>query len=241
MPYIDDSWRPETRDREPPTSAHSTEVARLRRLWRSRNDTSFGESEGWIARSTDAIPEVLRELGRDVARAQRDGWLYWNFLEQLKSGGLMLTYDAYPGADPDDEGATFEGVRRENRRLDVLAGRIAARMTQLEMASMALTEGSEAPPPKTESRSFRPFMNWLLRKLGDVTHFLCRLAEVFSRLVHQLFGGHSLVGELHLGLNVGLPPSVSVNFDPYWVIDGTALEAVRGFVRELSAEYQEAF
>lgn len=241
MPYIEDIWRPETGDRPPPRTAHSTEVERLRGLWRAKRDLLLDEVEGGLAHTADAIPEVLQELGRDAARAQRDGWLYWNFLEQLKSGGLVLPVEGYLTHGPDDEKTSPEDIQQETIRLNVLAGRIATRMMHLEMASMAFESGPEAPPPKTASRPFREFMKWLLRKLGDVTYFLCRIAEVFSRLVHQLFGGDRLVGELHLALSVGIPPSISVNFDPYWVVDGTAWEAVRGFIRELANEYKTAF
>lgn len=87
--------------------------------------------------------QYLKLLGQDIGNAQRDGMLYANFLEILKT-------------DPSD--AVADGV--------------VDKMQRLGLASTSWPFAVGGPPPHESPRPWEKVLDWLLRLLANVSKFV---------------------------------------------------------------------
>jgi hypothetical protein len=94
--------------------------------------------------SPDDMPAVL-VVAADMASAQRDGFIYANMLERLKTS-------------PND----------------TTADEIVERMQALGLASASWPEGVGGPPAHESPRPIRKMIDWFLTLMGKVTKFLLK-------------------------------------------------------------------
>jgi hypothetical protein len=157
--------------------------------------------------------EYLRELGADIGSAQRDGFLYANFLEQLK--------EAVPVSPSESEKA------------DEVADNVVNRMNTLGLTSAkSLSEEQGGPPKSASPRSFQKVMNWLMGLLNKVGRFLLNSIEVFGALARDLF--LDVRSQLKaIAFTASIPPGLSFEISPEYFTDYRNWRILKPFIEKI--------
>jgi hypothetical protein len=221
MPYIPippppgpRHWRSEIGD--------ESEVDPAERPWRFEGLATEGLASLGELESSEAERRLI-QVGEDIGNAQRDGWLYANLVEELKSAALTL------------ESAELDAD------LDKLAGKLVDRMARLGMHSATLAKEEGGPPNPTRSRPWRRFLDWLLQRIADVGRFLIRALEAARRLLDRIFPQNAARPALSLAVIFGLPPAVEVSVDMDDVLDPERWPQVTRFLTAIGDKISSTF
>jgi hypothetical protein len=199
MPYLDQPWRPPVEFPEGewvPEMGHRSWLDRHSGLehaaWVKRDGLEPGDVEALQALQPNDKSKYLKVLGADIGSVQRDGFLYANFMEDLKQ--------AAPISDR-DTGA------------DAAADRVVERMKAMGMTSASLDEHHGGPPVGRSPRPWRAVMNWLSSLLYKVGRFLVNSIEAFLVLARDLLG--AAANKTTVSFSASIPPAVSfdIGFD----------------------------
>jgi hypothetical protein len=193
MTYLDRPWRPP--EEFPagdwvPEMDHRDWLDRHRGLgrvpWVNRDGLSDADRQQLATLAPTVKAEYLRVLGGDIGSVQRDGFLYANFLEELKR------HTPEPDGDED---------------ADKAADRVVERMKAMGLVSASLDEQDGGPPKHQSPRPWRAVMNWLSGLLQKVGRFLVNSIEAFTILAKGLFG--DAAEQASVSFSASIPPAVS--------------------------------
>lgn len=197
MTYLDRPWRPP--EEFPagdwvPEMDHHDWLDRHRSLgrvpWVKRNGLSDGDRQHMQSLAPTEKAEYLRVLGGDIGSVQRDGFLYANFLEEMKQ--------SIPGPGGDEEA---------NKAAD----KVIERMKAMGMVSASLDEQDGGPPKGQSPRPWRAVMNWLWKLLQKVGRFLLNSIESFVTLAKGILG--EAADQASVSFSASIPPAVSFEID----------------------------
>lgn len=197
MTYLDRPWRPPEEFAAGdwvPEMDHRDWLDRHRGMtrvpWVKREGLSDADRQVLESLTPTDAAKYLRVLGGDIGSVQRDGFLYANFLEELKRNAPVVD---------DDEKA------------DKSADDIVERMRAMGMVSASLDEQDGGPPRHQSPRPWRAVMNWLWKLLQKVGRFLVNSIDAFMALAKSLFG--DAAKHASVSFSVSIPPAVSFDID----------------------------
>jgi hypothetical protein len=195
--------------------------------WISRH-SNLSLSSAWV-RSEGLTPDVLTNLqllppdlkrdyletlGADIGSAQRDGFLYANFFEQLKQ--------AVPASTSSDE----------INKADEAAGDVVNRMITIGLTSTRWSPSQGGPPAPTSSRPWRKVMEWLMELLNKVGRFLLKTIETFWALARNLF--HDIRSQLKgIAFEATFPPGLSFEISPEYFTDYNNWTILKPFIEKI--------
>ena len=199
MPYLDQPWQapegffplgewvPEV-DRRGWIDRHSDlpYASWVKREGLTPGDLSYLQT---LQPQRDERLKYLEALGADIGSVQRDGFLYANFLEQLKQAIPALTGDT---------------------AADQIADNIVERMKTMRLTSANLDEELGEPPPPQSPRPWRAVINWLSRLLQQVGLFLVNSIQAFVALIRELMLDANK--QIAISFSAGIPPAVAFQF-----------------------------
>jgi hypothetical protein len=225
MPYLDQPWRP------PEEFAQGEWVPELdQHDWLDRHrdlphaswvkldgltddDAEYLQSTNL---SADERRKYLKALGADIGSAQRDGFFYTNFLEQLKRAAPLST------DDPD---------------ADKAAGEVIERMKVMGFTSANLDEQHGGPPKGNSPRPWRAVMKWLSSLTRKVWQFLVNAAQTFGALARRFTADTK--SHATISFSASIPPAIAFDVDLEYVIDSNKWKLFKEFLNDIWAQMEK--
>jgi hypothetical protein len=215
MPYLNQPWRP---PEEFPEGQWVPEIDQRGWLDRHRDlphaswvrlDGLTDSDASYLGTdlSDDERSRYLKALGADIGSAQRDGFFYANFLEQLKRAAPLSAGDA----DADNA-----------------AGEVVERMQAMGFASASLDEEHGGPPKGNSPRPWRAVMKWLGGLIRKVGQFLANAAHAFAVLVRHLLVDVS--SRAAIAFSASIPPAISFEIDLEYFTDSGKWKKFKEFI-----------
>lgn len=216
MPYVIETvtkrWKPEIDDGPDPAWSP----------WREGSGVSHDVREEIRKLSEADATSRLLDLGADIGRGQRDGWLYFNFLEELKTAKIPLTSN------------------EEIKDLNTVAGEVADRMKLLGMRSPEIPFSQGGMPDVIGSRWFRGVLNWLMDRIREIGQLLIRCLEI-AKLLLSCAVGALLANKINSSVILGIPPAVSFEIGLELVDDDENWPKVRNFLDQITEKIGASF
>lgn len=216
MPYLDQPWRP------PEEFSEGEWVPEMdQRGWLDRHrdlphaswvklDGLANEDAEYLQGtnlSDDERRKYLKALGADIGSAQRDGFFYANFLEQLKRAAPLSTGD--PAADK-------------------AADDVVERMKAMGFTSANLDERHGGPPTGKSPRPWRAVMNWLSGLVRKVGQFLVNAAQAFGVLARDLIS--DAASQTTISFSASIPPAIAFSISLEYFKDSSKWKKFKEFI-----------
>jgi hypothetical protein len=226
MPYPDESQERPTQERPDP----DLWVPEMDRSgWDDRHDGL--SHDVWIKRdglTPDALTTLqllapneklkhLVALGGDIGSVQRDGFLYANFLEQLKQTAPLSENDT-------DETAANNA-----------ADDVVNRMKTMGLTSAHWDEKDGGPPKGASPRPWRSVADWLWGLLNKVGRFLVDSIEAFMALARDLL----LDAQSHqpaIAFSASIPPAIEFEISIAYFTDRNKWSILKDFINAILKE-----
>lgn len=164
----------------------------------------------------DERRKYLRALGADIGSAQRDGFFYANFLEQLKRAAPLSTDD--PGADK-------------------AADQVVERMKAMGFTSAKLDEQRGGPPKGNSPRPWRAVMKWLSSLVRKVGRFLVNAAQAFGVLARDLIS--DAPGQTAISFSASIPPAIAFSISFEYFTDSSKWKMFKEFTNAILEQIEE--
>src|SRR5215472_11257560 len=213
MPYLDQPWRPPEEFSEGEWVPETDQRGWLDRH-RDLPHASWVKLDGLAPEHAEYLQganlpdderrRYLRALGADIGSAQRDGFFYANFLEQLKQAAPLST------DDPD---------------ADKAADNVVERMKVMGFTSANLDERHGGPPKGNSPRPWRAVMKWLSSLVRKVGRFLVNAAQAFGVLARNLIA--DAPSKTAISFSASIPPAIAFSIDFDYFTDSSKWKKFR--------------
>lgn len=222
MPYLDQPWRP---PEEFPAGEWLPEIDQ--RGWQDRHRglryASWVRRDGLTREDASQLQNIngdeknkyFEALGADIGSAQRDGFLYANFLECLKRSAPVSDNDSNADQAADD---------------------VVERMKTMGLASAYLDERQGGPPSPQSLRPWRAVMNWLLSLLRNVRRFLVNAVEAFRALVRGLT--KDVASQIFISFSASIPPAITFGINLQQAEDKDLWNRFTGFATAMQEQME---
>jgi hypothetical protein len=196
-------WMSETKREE---WAGRSVGCRLRESWLRESGLTPDDAAALRELSTAEKKRHLEVLAKDVGSVQRDGFMYANLLEHLKS------------LDPGE----------------TLGDQVVSTMRGWGFASATLEPSAGGPPEVESPRLVQKVRDWLFDLLSKVGRILLNAADAFMKLAMDLIA--SIKAKVAVAVEVGLPPALGINVDVDASAEFTPWSVVKKFANDILDE-----
>jgi hypothetical protein len=225
MPYLDQPWRP------PEEFSEGEWVPEMdQRGWLDRHrglrcaswvklDGLTDDDASYLQGTNvpdDDRRKYLKALGADIGSAQRDGFFYANFLEQLKQAATRSTGDL---------------------DADKAADQIVERMKAMGFTSASLDERHGGPPKGNSPRPWRAVMKWLSSLVRKVGRFLLNAAQAFGVLARNLIA--DVPSRAAIAFSASIPPAIAFEIDFDYFTDVNRWKMFKEFIDAILGQMEE--